>query len=284
MSERLLVDEAGRLLGFLRRRLADWKRKTIEQRLRAGSVQVNGATVSRPDHALVVGDEVVVLPCGEDDGPRQVPGCPPILYADEDLIAIDKPAGMLSVSTDHQRERTALAHVRDSLSRPGKMARLWPVHRLDRETSGVLLFARSRETCEVVQAAWTEARKVYLAIVEGRPDPPSGVIDQPLWEDRSLNVRVGDRPEAKVARTRYSTLEVRRDRTLLEVELETGRRHQIRAHMAWLGHPVVGDARYAAADVRMGLHALRLELPHPSHERRLSFEAPPPRAFLALLL
>lgn len=283
MSERLLVDEPARLLDFLRRRLPDWKRRTLEGRLRAGCVRVNGATVSK-NHVLAPGDEVLVVGHDEAEDPPPVPHGLAVLYADDHLVAIDKPAGLLSVSTERQRERTALAIVRDSLSRSGKPARLWPVHRLDRETSGVLLFAKSREACDIVQAAWTEARKVYLAIVEGRPEPESGVIAEPLWEGQGLEVRVGQHRDAKPARTRYAALETRGDRTLLEVGLDTGRRHQIRAHLAWLGHPVVGDPRYgAAAGSRMGLHALRLVVAHPSDGRELVLEAPPPRAFLALL-
>ena len=266
MGERLLVDEPVRLLDFLRRRLPDWKRKTLEQRLRAGCVRVNGATVSRND-ALAPGDEVLVVGQEEGDGPVPDPSGLALLFADEDLIAVDKPAGLLSVSRDQRSERTALALVRASLSRPGRAARLWPVHRLDRETSGVLLFARSSRARDAVQDSWAEVHKLYLAIVEGRPDPPSGVIDQPLWEDENLNVRVGHRPGAKAARTRYSSLRTLGNRTRLEVVLDSGRRHQIRAHLSWLGHPIVGDPRYGAAGSRMGLHALRLVVPHPSDGR-----------------
>jgi 23S rRNA pseudouridine1911/1915/1917 synthase len=153
------------------------------------------------------------------------------------------------------------------------------VHRLDRETSGVLLFARTREACELVQERWSEARKTYLAVVEGRPLPDAGVIDEPLREDRALNVHVGRGPDAKPARTRYRTLELAAGRALLEVELDTGRRHQIRAHLAWLGHPVVGDDRYGTPAPRLGLHALRLELDHPRSRAALVLEAPAPRGF-----
>jgi 23S rRNA pseudouridine1911/1915/1917 synthase len=130
-----------------------------------------------------------------------------------------------------------------------------------------------------VQADWERARKTYLALVEGRPRLPAGVIDQPLWEDRALFVRVGRHPEAKPACTRYTTRESHADRTLLEIELDTGRRHQIRAHLAWLGHPIVGDPRYGTPGPRMGLHAWRLGLDHPADGRRLEFEAKPPKEF-----
>jgi len=160
--------------------------------------------------------------------------------------------------------------------------RVWPVHRLDRESSGVLLFARTSEARDAVQASWTEAHKLYLALVEGRPDPQQGLIDQPLFEDAALNVRVGTRPDSKPARTRYKTIESVRGRSLLEVELETGRRHQIRAHLAFIGHPIVGDPRYGSAGERMGLHSLRLTVTHPSRNEPVTFEAPVPADFLAL--
>jgi len=282
MGERLHVGEAARLLTFLRQALPGWKRKTLEQRLREGCVTVNGTTIRRPEHALCGGDEVSVLPEGQGAPARaKLPGLT-ILHADEQLVAIDKPAGLLSVPLDSRRGRSALALVRESCSRPGHLARVWPVHRLDREASGVLLFALSDEARAAVQEAWPEARKLYLAVVEGRPDPPRGQIDQPLWEDASLNVHVGRRSGAKPARTRYATLRTAGARSLLEVELDSGRRHQIRAHLASIGHPIVGDPRYGTAGPRMGLHALRLVVTHPARGEPITFEAPPPEAFQAL--
>ena len=290
MTERLHVDAPGPLFEFLARRLAGWSRNTIRQRLDLGCVQVNGETVTRRDRALSAGDFVTVV--ARDEGAPAGHGGTsfPTLFADEDLIAIDKPAGLLSVSTGRANERTALAQVRAAFARPGKPAPLWPLHRLDRETSGVLLFARTRAARAAVLAAWGEVQKTYVAIVEGRPEPCEGVVEAPLWEDRDLVVRVGDGPGAKAARTRYATLETAGNRTLLEVELYTGRRQQIRAHLAHLGHPVVGDERHGAAGPRaslpaprLGLHALRLRLAHPRDGRVLVLEAPPPRAFRELL-
>jgi len=283
MSERLEVDAPTSLLVFLKGRLDGWRVKTLRDRLRQGCVLVNGERVTRNDHPLQAGDRVEVG-LREERPPRtNSRSVFNTLHADRDLIAIDKPPGLLSVSTDRQNIRTALALLRTSLSPPGRPVRLWPVHRLDRETSGVLLFARSREMRDALQATWTETQKVYLAIVEGHPKPAQGVIDQPLWEDSSLNVRVGRRPESKDARTRYRTREHGRRRALLEVELLTGRRHQIRAHLIWLGHPVVGDRRYGTAGPRMGLHALQLHITHPRDGERLVFEAKPPKAFRSLL-
>lgn len=268
-----------RLLAFLRRAYPGWKRTTLEQRILAGCVRVNGATRVKND-VLAAGDQVEVV----DRAQAEAVAPPPpagitILYDDAELVAIDKPAGLLSVSTDDERTRTALAIVRAWLSKPRAPARLWPVHRLDRETSGVLLFAKTQEARRTLQANWSDAKKTYLAIVEGRPEKDAGVIDQPLWEDEKLFVHVGEGPDAKEARTRWRVRASDARRALLEVELDTGRRHQIRAHLAWLGHPVVGDARYGSKAPRMLLHALRLDVPHPVESRTLVLEAPAPREF-----
>jgi 23S rRNA pseudouridine1911/1915/1917 synthase len=275
-----VVEQPARLVEFLRKQLPDWKRSTIEQRIRAGAVSVNGKPVHRND-ALFAGDEVTVGSVSVALAQRPPPAGISVLHEDDDLIAINKPAGVLAVASDDERQQTALALLRAFLSRGGAEVRLWPVHRIDRETSGVLLFAKSREAQRAVQAHWQAARKIYLALVEGTPNPPSGVIDEPLWEDHALFVRVGRRPEAQAARTHYRTLEVRGERTLLEVELDTGRRHQIRAHLAWLGHPVVGDPRYGTDGPRMGLHALHLYVEHPSDQHELAIEAPAPKWFAA---
>jgi len=259
MSELLRVDQPARLLAFLRQALPGWKRTTLEQRMRAGCVRVNGGVVVRND-PVAAGDEVFVGDHADALDTRLPPAGLRILHEDEALIAVDKPAGLLSVSTERERERTALVLLREHLSRPREAVRLWPVHRLDRETSGVLVFAKSAAARDLLQERWSECRKTYLALVEGRPRPAAGLIDEPLYEDQALFVRVGRGPQSKPARTRYRTLESAARRALLEVELETGRKHQIRAHLAHLGHPVVGDRRYGHAGARLFLHAHALEL------------------------
>jgi len=283
VSERLRVDRPGPLLEQLAEHLPGWHKRTLRQRLKLGCVRVNGAVVTRANRALDAGDEVEVLDEAAAPPPSRVAGGVELLFVDDELVAIDKPVGLLSVASERERGRTALALVGAALGRPGQPERLWPVHRLDRETSGVLLLARSREACEGARAEWERARKTYLAVVEGAPAEDSGVVDAPLWEDRQLFVRVGQGPDAREARTRWRVLERRRGASLLEVELDTGRRHQIRAHLAHLGHPVVGDPRYGARAARMGLHALRLVVPHPRDGRELALEAPAPAALRALL-
>lgn len=279
MSERLTADAPAQLLEFLVSHLSGWRRGTLKNRLRMGCIAVNDQPVHRHDHPLQPGDRVEIRARAAGTPRQNRADALAPLYVDDHVIAIDKPSGLLSVATDRGNTRNALAAVRESLSRPGQLARLWPVHRLDRETSGVLLFARSKEVCDAIQSRWTDTEKVYLAVVEGHPNPPSGVIEEPLWEDRNLFVRVGQNAHSKAAETHFSTLWSGSDHCLLEVLLETGRRHQIRAHLAWLGHSVVGDTRYGLPGPRLALHARRLTIPHPRGEGSLVFEAPEPTAF-----
>ncbi len=282
MSDRLRVKQASGLLTFLNTQLKGWTRNKIKQRLKTGCVFVNGQPVMQHDHVLKAGDDVEVRAAGKNmqHGISRLE----ILYSDSDLIVINKPAGLLSVASADETKQHALAILRKQLTRPKRSVRLWPVHRLDRDTSGVLMFATSREMREAVNEGWSGAEKTYLAVVEGCPKPSQGSIDQPLRMDsEKYQMIVGSHPEAKNAITHFNTLRTVKDRALLEVQLETGRQHQIRAHMAWLGHPVIGDSRYGTDGPRMGLHALRLSITRPKTGKRLTFETPAPDEFLDLL-
>jgi 23S rRNA pseudouridine1911/1915/1917 synthase len=282
MSEKLSVKETVGLLAFLQAQLRDWSRKTIKQRLEAGCVSVNGVPVTRHDHVLHGGDRIEIS--AAVPRPARASSLLEILHADRDLIAIHKPAGLLAVGTSAETRQHALALLRHQLSRRSQAVKLWPVHRLDRDTSGVLLFATSREMREAVMARWGDAEKTYLAVVAGYPVPAHGTIDQPLrLNPVDYQVHVGDHPDAKSARTHYQTERTAGGRALLRVQLETGRQHQIRAHLAWLGCPVVGDPRYGVAGGRMGLHAWRLKIVHPGSLSEIAIEAPVPADFWSLL-
>jgi len=210
-----------------------------------------------------------------------------IIYQDDELIAINKPAGLLSVGTKQDNKNHALAILRQQLTRGRKSPDLIPVHRLDRETSGILLFATSRELREATMGKWSDAEKIYLAIVHGKPREEKGSIEQPLHLDETqYKVHVGEHHKAKHALTHYKVKESKNARSLLEVHIETGRQHQIRAHMSWLGNAVVGDERYGSdykKGGRMGLHATRLTIFHPTKKKNITFEADAPKEFYALL-
>ena len=213
MTDRLTVKSNTTLIPFLIAQLQGWSRSTIKQRLKNGCVNVNGEQVTRHDHDLRAGDQVVVeAPARGVSSVRPQLG---ILYEDRDLIAINKPAGLLSVGSGKDKEPHALGILRDQLSRRNKSIKLWPVHRIDRDTSGVLLFATSREMREAVMKGWKAAEKAYLAIVEGCPKPAGGTIDQPLRLDPEIyQMHVGPHPDAKRAVTHFTT-----ERTALVSEL-----------------------------------------------------------------
>lgn len=282
MSNRIVVKQAGELFQILVDGLQGWSRTNVRQRLQNGCVLVNGKPVSQLKAKLEVDDVVEILARGH--GIRATAKRMQILHQDAALIAIFKPAGLLSVASAKEPKRHALGLLREQLTLSQGGAELYPVHRIDRDTSGILLFATSRDVKDQVTSSWASAEKTYLAIVEGRPDPPAGTIDQALRMDaKGFRAHVSSHPEAKRAVTHFQTERSVKGRSLLHVQIETGRQHQIRAHLAWSGYPVVGDTRYGQRDRRLGLHAWKLNLDHPLNDERLDLEAPAPETFFALL-
>ena len=284
MAQQYKVKQRGKLLEFLFANLNGWSKKRVKQRLQGASVAVNGAVTTKHDFILNTDDIVEVGVLQKTGTAAQTTNKLEIIYQDKDLIAINKPAGLLSVGTTQENKQHALALLRTQLSRAKNSIKLWPVHRLDRDTSGILLFATSKEMREAVMANWGKSEKVYLAIVEGTPKETKGTIDQPLrLDEKEYRMHVGKHPEAKSAITHYTVHESAANRSLLEVSIETGRQHQIRAHLAWLGHSIIGDERYGTKGPRMGLHSKKLSIIHPKTKRSLCFEVDAPRDFYGLL-
>jgi 23S rRNA pseudouridine1911/1915/1917 synthase len=251
---------------------------------------VNGAAVKQWDHPLALGDVVTV------GGARQTAAAGrlkaariEIVHEDEALLVVEKPEGLLTVATDRDKSDTLFFRLAEFLrGRDGARAvRPQVVHRLDQETSGLVLFAKSAAIKAQLQQNWAGVEKTYLAIVEGTPEPAEGTIASHLTETKALRVysHAEPTPGAKQATTRYRLLRSKADLSLLEIGLETGRKHQIRVHLADLGHPVAGDARYGAKTnpaKRLALHAAQLALVHPETGERLEFASslPPPLARL----
>lgn len=264
----------GPLLPWLLAALSDSNRTRVKELLRSGRVLVNDVSTTRHDHPLLPGDRVTIAAVAP------VRPTVPIVHEDAELIAIDKPSGLLSVATDAEKADTAFARLAKFLD-ARRAGRPFVVHRIDRETSGLLLFARSPMIRDRLQESWPAVRKEYLAVVEGRPREPEGTIDTPLTEGRDLRVRPGQGPDAKPAVSRYRVLKERAGLSLVSVVIETGRKHQIRVHLAGLGCPVAGDRMYGAKSDplgRLGLHAWRLTLPRPTTGAELRLEAPIPAA------
>ncbi len=290
MAQQYKVTSRCKLLPFLFETLSTnegWSKKTVKQRLQSSSIFVNGQVQTKHDFIVDNGD-VVQVGVAQRTGHHtntQVQKLE-IIHQDKDLIAINKPAGLLSVGTTKENKNHALALLRTQLSR-GKKAdtvKLWPVHRLDRDTSGILLFATSKELREAVMDKWATTEKTYLAVVEGTPKVEADTITEPLrLDEKEYRMHVGKHKDAKSAITHYKTVESNEIRSLLEVRIETGRQHQIRAHMAHMGNAVVGDERYGKKGGRMGLHAMRLKFDHPLSHKQVLLEVDAPRDFYSLL-
>ena len=212
-----------------------------------------------------------------------------LLYEDRDILVVDKPAGLLTVGTDREKERTAYFALTDYVRKGDAKSRnrIFIVHRLDRETSGVLVFAKTVEAKLCLQRRWDETRKTYLAIVHGKFKKRSDTITTYLAENSAYGVySTTDAKQGKLSHTMYTVLKETKDFALLDVELLTGRKHQIRVHLADRGHPVVGDTKYGRpneAHRRLALHARSLSLRHPVTGDAFTFDAEVPAHFKELV-
>jgi 23S rRNA pseudouridine1911/1915/1917 synthase len=212
-----------------------------------------------------------------------------VLYEDKDILVVDKPAGLLTVATEHERARTAHSiltdYIRTGCGRSRK--RLFVVHRLDRDTSGVLIFAKGEEAKLRLQDQWKQTKKIYLAVVHGACEKSSGTITTYLAEDRAYKVySTSDAAKGKLSQTAYTVLRTTRGLSLLEVTLLTGRKNQIRVHLSGIGHPIVGDTKYGKQEKplpRMALHARSISFRHPFSGKQLAFESPVPAFFIQLV-
>ncbi|MGE5173219.1 MAG: RluA family pseudouridine synthase [Betaproteobacteria bacterium] len=212
-----------------------------------------------------------------------------VLYEDKDILVVDKPAGLLTVATEREKSRTALSiltdYVRKGCGRCRK--RLFVVHRLDRDTSGALIFAKSEEAMHRLKAQWKQTEKKYLAVVHGKFEKSSGTITTYLAEDKAYNVySTSDSTKGKLSQTAYKVLRVTKGFSLLELVLLTGRKNQIRVHLAGIGHPIVGDTKYGKTDEsqpRMALHARSVSFKHPFSGTRLMFVSEVPNFFTTLV-
>ncbi len=270
------------LLDTLATLFPDSSRTTLRQLLQHGRVRVNGEVEKDAKREIAEDEEVDVSQKAVNIA---LPSTLGLLYEDADLLVVLKSAGLLTVATEREKATTAQAHLNAYLKQKGE-GRVHVVHRLDRETSGVLVFAKNLETRDRLKDKFAahDVDRVYVAIVEGYVDPIRGTIESHLRERRDLKMVSADEshPEAKRAVTHYRTIARAHDCSVLEITLETGRKNQIRAHLSEKGHPVVGDTMYGAKTNplgRLGLHAKLLGFVHPTSGKKLSFTAALPKAF-----
>jgi len=220
---------------------------------------------------------------------RHLPRGLKILYEDKDTLVVDKPAGLLTVRTETDKTRTAHFILTDYVRKGCAKSRnrVFTVHRLDQWTSGVLVFAKSKEVKLLLQAQWEDIEKKYIAVVHGQLPQKEGIIASYLAEKKAFVVySTTDTTKGKLAQTAYKVLKETRQFSLLEITLLTGRKNQIRVHLADKGHPVVGDRKYGKTEdgyKRLALHSKMISFKHPTTGDQMTFETRLPSYFNRLM-
>ncbi|MDE5688589.1 MAG: RluA family pseudouridine synthase [Paramuribaculum sp.] len=281
------VDEECPLMEFLMKSMPQRKRTSVKELLKHNQIAVNGAPVTQFDTPLRPGDEVKANLTREFRVfyHRRLK----IVYEDDDIIVVNKGYGLLSMGNDKVKDGTAYSILRDYVKWSNPTNKIFIVHRLDRDTSGLMMFAKNEEAKTTMQHNWNNMvlNRKYVAVVEGIPDPAENTIKSYLAENSQHEVYSTDNPEeGKLAVTRYTTLATGKGYALMEVELDTGRKNQIRVHMSDMGHPISGDRRYGAESSpihRLALHARTLRFVHPITRKEMNFTTPVPSSFLSMV-
>ncbi|MDP4277100.1 MAG: RluA family pseudouridine synthase [Bacteroidota bacterium] len=283
----LTVTENCQLLDFLIASLKDQSRTTVKSLLAHQQITIKNRVIKQFDYQLKVGDEVSI----HWEKGKTTLNSPllKIVYEDRDLIVVEKAAGLLSIATQKEPVKTAYSMLSEYVKKQHPGNKIFVVHRLDRETSGLMLFAKNEEVQFLMQHNWRFAvnQRRYVAVVEGKLETGDGsgkgTIKSYLWESRALIVYSSPNPEdGQVAVTNYHVLKSNDQYSLLELELETGRKNQIRVQLNSIGFPLVGDLKYGGHPSklkRLALHAHVLSFTHPVTKELHSFETPIPEAF-----
>lgn len=277
-------DETVGLMEFLMARRPDSKRNDIKKWLRFGHLMLNGTITTAFDAPVEPGAEVkfnASRPFMTFRHPRIE-----IVYEDDDVIVINKGYGLLSVGAQNNRkEENAYDILRNYIKERDPRNKLYIVHRLDRDTSGLMMFVKSEEAQDVLRHNWNNMilERLYVAVLEGYLEQDKGYVKSRLAENSQYVVYSTDEPgEGKLAVTHYNVLGRGNGLTLAEFSLDTGRKNQIRVHASDLGHPIVGDKKYGATKSplhRLALHARTLRFAHPITHKDMNFETPVPPKF-----
>ena len=251
--------------------------------LQSGVIRINNKPVTLNSYSLKPGDIVEVNQHELKASKISLPF--PVLYDDENVIVIEKPAGISTSSTDGSKNIQEILSEFLKKQSKGKI-RSYVVHRLDKEVSGVLLFAKSHDIMETIKDKWEETEKHYYALVEGIPEKAEDTIQSWLIEDKSQKVHSSrETDKAKFSITNYKTIKPVNNYSLLDIKTETGRKNQIRVHLSDIGCPIVGDRKYGASDDfirRIRLHAYSLSFPHPVTGKTITVQSSMPKGFLSI--
>lgn len=285
------VQRSDELLEFLFKKIKN-SRNNIKMLLSNHQILVNGVVVTRYDFSLAKDDEVKISKKpihfqnkDERTNRVRVPRME-IIYEDEDFIAIDKPHGLLAVESDKEQTKTAYNYILQYLQYKNKDVRPYVIHRIDKETSGVLVFTKNIKLHSILRMNWNDYVKTreYYALVEGKVEA-SGVIKSKLLSNQNNIMYSSNTNEGKLAITNYQVIKASEKYTLLKVLIDTGKKNQIRVHMKESGYPIVGDDKYGGGKdpiSRLGLHASCLEFIHPLTKNLISIKSPMPNVFNSL--
>lgn len=275
---RLIAPNSLTLLEALGILSPDSSKTTLRSWIDQGRVMVDERTITNPKHPINQGQEVSVA-----KRLKYLPENIKIIFEDSHLVVIDKPEGLLSVATNFDKSLTA----HEILKRRFYSQKVTPVHRLDRETSGVMVFAYSEIAKEGLKELFFvhDIEREYTAVVEGSMPGPNGTWQSFLAEDDTYFVKSVPQEKGKLAITHYRVLAQKKDRTLLKLQLETGRKNQIRVHCKEASHPIAGDKKYGATFLpgRLCLHASKLAFTHPVTGKKMVFESQVPELFFKLV-
>ena len=285
--KQFVVKQQCELLEFLLITFKDQSRNSVKSLLGSHRVSIDGAPVTQFNFKLYPGDTVII---SSNPIRKKTRSNLPIIFEDNDLIVINKPSKLLSVPSDNEKGSTAFRMVNDYLQQKDKHNRAFIVHRLDEDTSGVLMFAKNDKMARALTDCdnWNNLvkKRGYYAIVEGTLDKKEGTIRSYLKKN-SQNMMYSSKKkgDGQLAITNYKIIEENGQYSLADVDIKTGRKNQIRVHFGDLGHFIIGDDKYGEPSnpiKRLGLHAYELDIIHPFNNKLLKFKAPMPKEFLSL--
>lgn len=269
------------LLEFLLETFKDQSRNSVKSLLGSHRVSVDGAPVTQFNFKLFPGDTVII---SSTPIRKKTRSNLPILYEDEEIIVINKPSGLLSIASDKEKGATAYRMLSDYVQQKDKHNRIFVVHRLDEDTSGVLMVAKNPNIQKALQDNWNDivSKRGYFAIVEGKMPNKTGTIRSYLKKNAQNMMYSSKDKNGQLSITHYRVIKENDNYSLLDVNIDTGRKNQIRVHLGDLGHHVIGDDKYGEPSnpiKRLGLHAYCLELTHPIKGKKMKFNAPIPEEF-----
>ena len=280
---KLVVKKDSELLAYLYDNL-DMPKKRIKQYLTHGAIYVNNNKVKQYNYHLVPGMNITIDT--ESKNKKTLPF--EILFEDDHIIVVNKPSGLLTIATAKEKERTLYHIVREYLVSKDKFSKVFIVHRLDKDTSGIVIFAKDEKTKNQLQENWNEyvSLREYVAVVHGHLKEDTARIVQNLMETKTNLVYVSRNNEGKEAITNYKVIKKNDNYSLVDISIETGRKNQIRVAFQSLKHPIVGDKKYGMKgdkETRLYLHANRLKLYYPILKKDILFETANPQEFKKIM-